>query len=160
MKPNIYISGPITCSYGNQPRDGWQKDFLEAEAKLRTMGFNVINPIDIAQEVDDAFKWRFRQFGGPCNGLGEPHSPTRTDYIMACLQRMKMAHDADMLHGVYVIGGNTRAEHSIGVSMELHMATLLGIPIYGEDLAYTIFLPQIHIKIKDSEITELLKELY
>lgn len=158
MKKTVYISGSITNPATGQPRDGWQKDFLEAEAKLRGMGFNVINPVDIAQEVNDAFKWRFGHFGGPMNGFGEPCRPTRTDYIMACLQRMKMAHEADMFHGVYVIGKDNEARQSIGVSMELHMATLLGIPIYGDDLESTTFIPYCDITIQEGSITELLKE--
>ena len=158
MKKSIYISGPISDPQTGQPRDGWQKDFLEAEAKLRGMGFNVINPVEIAKEVDDAFKWRFGHFGGPCNGFGDADKPTRADYILACLQRMKMAHEADILHGVYVIGKDTEARQPIGVSMELQMATLLGIPIYGDDLEYVTFYPQADIKIQDSEITELLDE--
>lgn len=160
MKKTVYISGSITDQQSGQPRDGWQRDFLKAEAKLREMGFRVINPIDISQEVDDAFKWRFRQFGGPCNGFGEPCGPTRTDYIMACLQRMKIAHDADMLHGVYVIGKDFEVEYSIGVSMELHMATLLGIPIYGDDLEDVTYLPHTSIRKRAAKITELLKESY
>ena len=156
MKKTIYISGSITNPETNQPREGWQKDFLEAEARLRAMGFSVINPIDIAQEVDDAFKWRYKYCGGPCNGHGEPMRPTRTDYIMACLQRMQLNHEADMLHGVYVIGKDTEARQSIGVSMELQMATLLGIPIYGDILEFPSFFPDCGIKIVD--ITELLKE--
>ena len=154
MKKTVYISGSITDPQTNQPRDGWQKDFLEAEAQLRAKGFNVINPIDIAREVEDAFMWRFRHFGGSCNGFGVPSSPTRTDYIMACLQRMKMAHDADMLHGVYVIVKDTEPLDSIGVNMELHMATLLGIPIYYKDLKHVIYLK----KTQYADITELFKE--
>lgn len=155
MKKTVYISGPISDPQTGQPRDGWQKDFLEAEAKLRGMGFNVINPIDIAQEVNDAFKWRFGHFGGPMNGFGEPCRPTRADYIMACLQRMKMAHEADCLHAVYVIGKDNEARQSIGVSIELQMATLLGIPIYGDDLEYVTFCPQFDIEVKDAAIVEL-----
>ena len=132
MKKSIYISGKITNPATGQPRDGWQRDFLKVEAKLRGMGFNVINPIDIAQEVDDAFKWRFGHFGGPMNGFGEPCSPTRTDYIMACLQRMKMAHEADCLHAVYVIGDADACNKSHGVQMELHMTKLLEIPVFSE----------------------------
>lgn len=158
MKKSIYISGPISDPRTGQPRDGWQKDFLKAEAKLRSMGFNVINPIDIAQEVDDAFKWRFRFYGGPMNGFGDPCRPTRTDYIMACLQRMKMAHEAGCLHAVYVIGNDKEARQSIGVSMELHMATLLSIPIYGDGLESTAYIPDSDITIQDGSITELLDE--
>ena len=86
--------------------------------------------------------------------FGKLSSPTRTDYIMACLQRMKMAHDADMLHGVYVIGKDTEPLDSIGVNMELHMATLLGIPIYYKYLEHVIYLK----KTQYADITELFKE--
>lgn len=158
MKKSIYISGSISDPASGQPREGWQRDFLEAEARLRAMGFCVINPVDIAQEVDDAFRWRFKYCGGPCNGMGEPLRPTRTDYIMACLQRMKMNHEADMLHGVYVLGDDTEARQSIGVSMELQMATLLGIPIYGDHLESIDFYPECGIEIEDADITELLKD--
>lgn len=153
-KTVLYISGSITDPQTNQPRDGWQKDFLEAEAQLRAKGFNIINPIDIAQEVEDCFMWRsFKHFPDP-QRFGKPSNPTRTDYIMACLQRMKMAHDADMLHGVYVIGKDTEPLDSIGVNMELHMATLLGIPIYYKGLDHVIYLK----KTQYADITELFKE--
>lgn len=132
MKKTIYLSGPISDPETNQPREGWQKEFLEAEARLRAMGFSVINPVDIAQEVDDAFKWRYKYCGGPCNGHGEPLRPSRADYIMACLQRMQLNHEADMLHGVYVIGDIKADRISHGVGMEMHLAEVLGIPIYAE----------------------------
>lgn len=131
MNYTIYISGPITDSKTGQPREGWQKEFLDAEAKLRRMGFSVMNPVDIAREVEDAFKWRYSYFGGPCSSDGEP-KPERADYIMACLWRMKMAQEADMLHGVYLIGDTDRCRASHGVQMETHMAELLGIPVFAE----------------------------
>ena len=158
MNKTVYISGSITDPATGQPRDGWQKDFLEAEAKLRAMGFYVINPVDIAREVDDAFRWRFRFYGGPMNSTGEPLQPKRTDYIMACMQRMQMAREADMLHAVYIIGSDADARRSIGVSMELQMATLLDIPIYGDGLVFTSFYPYCDIEIAEGDITELLKE--
>ena len=161
MNKTVYISGSITDPATGKPRDGWQKDFLEAEAKLRAMGFYVINPVDIAREVDDAFKWRFRFYGGPMNSTGEPLQPKRTDYIMACLQRMQMAREADMLHAVYVIGNIGKARLSHGVGMEMHMAELLNIPIYvdyieGKRMAWKkdFFVPA----PERSDITELLKE--
>ena len=52
MKKTVYISGSITDPQTNQPRDGWQKDFLEAEVKLMAMGFYVMNPVDIAKEIE------------------------------------------------------------------------------------------------------------
>lgn len=160
MNKTVYISGSITDPVTGQPRDGWQKEFLEAEAKLRAMGFYVINPVDIAREVDDAFKWRFRYYGGPMNSTGEPLQPKRIDYIMACLQRMQMAREADMLHAVYVIGNIGKASLSHGVGMEMHMAEILDIPIYvdrieGKRMTWdkNFFVP-----ISENDITELLKE--
>lgn len=160
MKKTVYLSGSITEHATGLPRDGWQKDFLEAEAKLRAMGFYVINPVDIAREVDDAFKWRFRFYGGPMNSTGEPLQPKHADYIMARLQRMQMARETDMLHAVYVIGNIGEARLSHGVGMEMHMAELLNIPIYvdcveGKRMTWdkNFFVP-----MSENDITELLKE--
>lgn len=115
----IYISGPITDLSTGQPREGWQQEFLDAEAKLRRMGFGVINPVDIAREVEEAN----RQY---------EYTPSRADYIMACLQRMKLNYSFDRLHGVYVIGDNIECYNSHGVQMELRMAEVLDVPIYAE----------------------------
>ena len=134
----IYISGPITDLTTGQPREGWQQDFLDAEAKLRRMGFNVINPVDIAREVEEANRWQYECTSHPCTCNGEPFPPTRADYIMACLQRMKLNHTFDRLHGVYVIGSDhdpmtkPRIYHSDGVLMELHMARVLGTPVFAQ----------------------------
>ena len=130
MAKTIYISGPITDNETGLPREGWQKDFLAAEAKLRRMGFYVLNPVDIAREVEDALKWRYRYVGCACSSDGEPKSPSRAEYIMACLQRMQMSHEADMLHGVYVIGSRADVKRSCGVQMEAFMANVLDIPVY------------------------------
>ena len=150
----IYISGPITDLTTGQPRKGWQRDFLDAEAKLRRMGFSVINPVDIAREVEDEYlcNWEYLQL------TKEPKQPSRADYIMACLHRMKTAHGADMLHGVYVIGKDTEAMASNGVRMELLMADLLSIPIYAESKenhrVNTLLVPQAGFE----GIEELLEE--
>ena len=161
MNKTVYISGSITDPATGQPRDGWQKDFLEAEAKLRAMGFYVINPVDIAREVVDAFRWRFRYYGGPMNSTGEPLQPKRTDYIMACLQRMQMAREADMLHAAYVIGNIGEARLSHGVGMEMHLAELLDIPIYVDCIEgkRMMWVPNSFVPTSESaDITELLKE--
>lgn len=129
----IYISGPITDLSTGQPREGWQQDFLDAEAKLRRMGFLAINPVDIAREVDEANRWQWECTSHPCTCTGEPIPPSRADYILACLQRMKLNHSFDRLHGVYVIGDNTECQSSHGVRMEVLMAEVLGVPIYSED---------------------------
>lgn len=128
----IYISGPITDLSTGQPREGWQQDFLDAEAKLRRMGFQVINPVDIAREVEEANRWQWECLPHPCTSTGDPIPPSRAEYIMACLQRMKMAHSVDRLHGVYVIGDDIECQSSHGVRMEVLMAEVLGVPIYSE----------------------------
>jgi hypothetical protein len=115
MTKTIYISGPITDLSTGQPREGWQQDFLDAEEKLRRMGFNVINPVDIATGVESVIM-----------------QPTRADYIMACLRRMNIKSKEGLLHGVYVIGGHMEALMSHGVQMELLLAEVLSIPIYSE----------------------------
>ena len=124
----IYISGPITNAATGQPRAGWQKDFLDAEAKLRRMGFNVINPVDIAREVDDSamqsVKTHDRQL-----------PPSRADYILACLHRMRLNRLYDRLSAVYVIGDLMDCYRSHGVQMEASLAEVLGVPIYSEYLA-------------------------
>ena len=129
----IYISGPITDLTTGQPREGWQQDFLDAEAKLRRMGFAVINPVDIAREVEEAKRIQHEFVPTPIDAHGNPLPPSRADYIMACLQRMKMAHSCDRLHGVYVIGEYVSCMISHGVQMELQMADVLGLPIYADD---------------------------
>jgi len=117
----IYISGPITDLTTGQPREGWQKDFLDAEQHLRNMGFNVLNPVDIAREVE----------------MTDPR-PTRSTYILACLHRMKVSYTYDHLHGVYVICSDYHPLteelifRSDGVMMELHMAHVFGIPIFAQ----------------------------
>jgi len=161
MNKTVYISGSITDPATGQPRDGWQKDFLEAEAKLSTMGFYVINPVDIASTVDNAFKRHFEIYGGPMSSTGEPLQPTRTDYIMACLQRMQMAREADALHAVYVIGDIYKARFSHGVGMEMHLAELLDIPIYVDcaEGKRVTWVPNSFVPVSENaDITELLKE--
>lgn len=128
----IYISGSITDNATGQPRDGWQKEFLSAETKLRAMGFYVINPVDIAREVDEQNCYKWEYIPHPCTSTGEPFPPTRADYIMACLERMKMNHTFGRLDGVYVIGDNAECYESRGVQMELSLAEVLGIPVFAE----------------------------
>lgn len=132
MTKTIYISGPITDLSTGQPREDWQQDFLDAEAKLRKMGFAVLNPVDIAQEVEDAKRIQHEFVPTPIDSHGNPLPPTRADYIMACLQRMKLNHTFGRLHGVYVIGPVCACQASNGVQMELHMARVLDIPIFAQ----------------------------
>ncbi len=127
----LYISGSISDPSTGQPREGWQKDFLDAEARLRAMGFYVINPVDIARDVEENFAWRWQYVPHPCTSDGQIR-PDRADYIMACLQRMKLNHTFGHLDGVYVIGDNVACYESRGVQMELSLAEVLGVPIYAE----------------------------
>lgn len=128
----IYISGPITDTATGQPRNGWQKDFLAAEAKLRQMGFLVINPVDIARDVEDDFAYRWECFPNSYTADGKPIPPSRADYIMACLARMKMSYTYCRLDGVYVIGDKVECCASHGVQMELLFAEVLHVPIFAE----------------------------
>lgn len=154
----IYISGPITDLSTGQPREGWQQDFLDAEAKLRSMGFSVINPVDIAREVEEANRWQYECTSHPCTCNGEPFPPTRADYIIACLQRMKMAHSCDRLHGVYVIGLAKMCQASHGVQMELLLAEVLDLPIYAENRANCRVNRKIEIIPNYGTIEELLND--
>ena len=148
----IYLSGPITDLTTGQPREGWRNDFLDAETKLLGMGFNVMNPVDIALEVDDAFNWL------PCPVNDGSEKPTRADYILTCLDRMKAACESDCLHGVYVIGSVHEALCSHGVRMELLLADILGVPIYAEGRkdrrVNTVLIPQVGFE----GIKELLRD--
>jgi hypothetical protein len=144
MTKTIYISGPITDLTTGQPREGWQKEFLDAEEKLRRMGFNVINPVDIAREVDEEWQQQWTLAGemakwnGPIADALREQGPTRGTYIVACLQRMNDEAMAGRLHGVYVLGSDhdplakPRIYHSDGVLMELHMARVLGTPVFAQ----------------------------
>lgn len=147
MKKTIYISGPISDNETGLPLDGWQREFNDADKMLRRMGFGVVNPVDIARETED--EWR-DLWGSPYNtvGLLSPEAkmaaemlkqgPTRATYIMACLQAMNTEVMAGQLHGMYVIGldsdpiAKQRIYHSHGVQMELHMAKMLGLPVFAQ----------------------------
>jgi len=147
MTKTIYISGPITDLSTGQPREGWQQDFLDAESKLRGMGFQVINPVDIAREVDETWHRFWSTQGYKSDTRTDEmlkQGPTRGMYIMACLQKMNEEAIADGLHGVYVLGKKDycnccgvplamrHSKLSDGVMMELHMAKVLDIPIFAE----------------------------
>ena len=126
----VYLSGPISDPATGLPREGWQRDFLDAEARLRRMGLTVVNPVDIAREVDEGFAWRWEYQSHLCTSDG-PLRPSRADYILACLQRMKLNHEYGHLHAIYVIGSERQALLSDGVRMELLMASVLGLPAYA-----------------------------
>lgn len=156
----IYISGPITDLSTGQPREGWQQDFLDAEAKLHRMGFQVINPVDIAKEVEYEHRRKQEYTPFPIAGqsyTGEITLPTRADYIVACLQKMNDESLAGRLHGVYIIGKHENVLASHGVRMEAMMADVLGLPIYAKCLAGLHTNPSL-LSIRSSESIEKLLE--
>ena len=120
MKPCIYISGSITNPETNQPREGWQKDFLEAEARLKEMGFEVINPTTIAEKTDSTFA----HFGGD--------APTRADYLSVCIDTLYVKARAGQLHGLYVIGHPDQVQQSYGTMCEINFALAASLPVYSQ----------------------------
>ena len=138
----IYISGPITVNKTGKPREGWQQDFLDAEERLRRMGFGVINPVEIARETEDEWRQQKELQSAVTGWSGRQAArmddmPSHGTYLTACLQVMNTEHLAGRLHGMYVIGSDhdpyakQRCYYSHGVQMELHMAKALGIPIFS-----------------------------
>ena len=119
----IYISGSITDPTTGQPRKNWQQAFYEAEKKLINKGFVVVNPAEIAETVEMRYVKRH---------------PAQQDYLIECLTQMHYFHLIGHLQALYVIGSKNdpyamqRIYHSHGVQMELHMAKVLGIPVFAE----------------------------
>ena len=133
MKKTIYISGPITDNATGQPREGWQKKFMEAEKKLRQMGYGTINPVDIAEETER--EWSEQRaavrFDKRLKTLFSGN-PSRSTYITACLNTMNEEYLVGRLHGMYLIGDGYDIARSHGVQMEMRMAKVLGIPVFYE----------------------------
>ena len=137
----LYISGSITDLKTGKPREGWQEEFHAAERKLRTMGFNVVNPVDIAKEIDDEWRQQWDNGTFMVGWKGQIQAfkePTRATYISACLQVMNFEALANRLQGMYVLGlcndpfAKPSLYHSDGVQMELRMARVLGIPVFAQ----------------------------
>ena len=139
MKKTIYISGSISDPQTNEPREGWQQEFRDAAKWLLGMGFDVLNPIDIAEQTEQEWRdqWAMMPWSA-ARALGMKELPTRATYITACLQTMNTEALAGRLHGMYVIGSDhdplskQRIYHSHGVQMELHMAKVLCLPIFSQ----------------------------
>ena len=143
MKKTVYISGPISKPQTGQPRDGWQKDFLEAEAKLRGMGFNVINPVEIAKEVEKEWntilsdRWTRRTLAV------RSEQPPRSLYLYGCITELQNgilygwpkeanSNERVTLHGLYVIGDPEQIERSYGTMCEINFALSASIPVYSQ----------------------------
>ena len=106
----IYISGPITDLTTGQPRENWEQLFNDAEKALRALGWKVINPVVLAQELK----------------ARRATPPTNADYLMSDLKTIHQY--ADRIAAVYVIGSHTDVIASAGVMAECALAKTLGIP--------------------------------
>lgn len=144
MKKTIYLSGSISDNETNEPREGWQQEFMDAEKRLHIMGYNTINPVDIARETEDEWRqmWQLpkglEKWNGPIADAMLQQWPTRATYILACLQTMNTEALAGRLDGMYLLGSpddrkaKGRLYSSHGVRMEMRMARVLGIPVFAE----------------------------
>lgn len=149
----IYISGPITDPATGQPREGWQRDFQEAEEKLRDMGFEVINPIDMAGEADGA--WRMLMRGRNLVEIDEgnlhPVPTPRWFYLRVCIatlcQYLTFGNDAKKalqsieetgtferkpLAGIYVIGHPNDIQRSYDTMTEINFALSANLPVWSQ----------------------------
>ena len=131
MKRILYISGPITDNGTGLPRENWHLDFLRAEEKLRAMGFDVINPVQLGKVAD--IEWAVRC----CNDAALPTVTPRWFYLQTCLDTlcdaMQNAHHADaVLAGLYLIGYMQPVRCSHGVQAEIHTVKSMGLPVFME----------------------------
>lgn len=134
----IYISGPITDPETGRPREGWQKDFLDAEQKLRRMGFHVINPIQLAKTAETMWKRSdVGNFEKPC---------PRWFYLNHCLRTLyeikeKIEIFGNVLMpgpvtcrqiGLYVIGHPDDIRRSYGTMTEINFALSADMPVWSQ----------------------------
>ena len=130
MKKTIYISGPITDNKTGQPRKGWQKDFLDAEEKLREMGFEVVTPIEIAYEAESTWNELVNEF----NLLAEV---PRWFYLEVCLERMVTLVESNIITpgefaGIYLIGTPEDIQQSFVTMCEINFAISAGLPVWSQ----------------------------
>lgn len=140
----IYISGPITDPETGRPREGWQGDFLDAEQKLRRMGFHVINPIEIAKETEEEWndfiqdEWNKRNHPSACTDTAP-----RYVYIFHCLQEIMKSvlygfqkypnsNESVPLAGLYVIGHPDDIRRSYGTMAEINFALSADMPVWSQ----------------------------
>ena len=120
MRQTVYISGPISDPATGQPREGWQRDFTEAEARLKDMGFEVINPTTIAEKTDKIF----------AHFIDE--EPIRADYLAECIRALYVNIKGHRLHGLYVIGHPDQVQQSYGTMCEINFALSASLPVYSQ----------------------------
>ena len=103
MQKTIYISSKITGT------DDYKDRFLKAEQKLRSRGFNVLNPVK-------AGKWLERYLA--------PKFPTWVEYMKQDIKAMMLADCIYMLKGY---------RESKGARLELFLAKVLQYEIIYEE---------------------------
>ena len=103
MQKTIYISGKITGT------ENYEDRFLKAEQKLRSRGFNVLNPVKTG-------KWLERYLA--------PKIPTWVEYMKQDIKAMMSADCIYMLKGY---------RESKGARLELFFAKVLKYEIIYEE---------------------------
>lgn len=145
MTKYVYISGPITDSSTGQPRDGWQKDFMEAEAKLRAMGFEVINPVNLAVKADSEWATYTAMVKATVGNDWPtwPTKPPRWYYLTECIKVLSSecftthvdistTPNHNLLSGLYVIGTPERIQRSYGTMCEINFALSASLPVWSQ----------------------------
>lgn len=148
MTKTIYISGPITDNCTGLPREGWEKDFQDAEKTLRDMGFEVINPIEIAEAYTMEWIVDVRSERTDANP-DTPLTPPRWFYLLGCIDVIgaelfsdamfrEGRHDPitekecrGTLAGLYVIGLPEDIQHSFGTMTEINFALSANLPVFS-----------------------------
>ena len=102
MQKTIYISGKITGT------DDYKDRFLKAEQKLRSRGFDVLNPVKVGE-------WLERYLA--------PEVPTWIQYMKQDIKAMMLADCIYMLKGY---------QESKGARLELFLAKVLKYEIICE----------------------------
>ena len=102
MQKTIYISGKITGT------DDYEDRFLKAEHKLKTRGFNVLNPVKVGKCLERYLA---------------PKIPTWVEYMKQAIKAM-MSADC-----IYMLKGYRESE---GARLELFLAKVLKYEIIYE----------------------------
>jgi hypothetical protein len=133
----IYISGPITDLSTGQPREGWQQDFQEAEKKLRGMGFEVLNPIEIAEDCER--QWKCEIEDPNIDAIpSAPKMPPHWYYLWSCIEILSNQLREDTLFGfndfagLYVIGLPEDIQRSFGTMTEINFAMSANLPVWSQ----------------------------
>lgn len=145
MTKTIYISGPITDNRTGLPREGWEKDFRDAEKTLRKMGVEVINPIRIAYAAESDWKETtevVKRTFSDANLTRWPQDAPRWVYLKTCINRLSMellssvvdwpAKLTPLIAGLYVIGHPDDIQQSFGTMTEINFALSANLPVWSQ----------------------------